>query len=122
MTTLMLTAQRIVPQMGIKNRIARMEGIFLAMNARGFLTGALLGVMGIGIIGYVALVAYSFNLGMYLRTVGASALGEDRVVKNLDVAVREHEAHFSVQHQEVLREMDTVSSVLYLHADNVAMR
>ena len=122
MTTLIVTAQRIVPQIGIKNRIARMEEVFLAMNARGFLTGALLGLMVVGVAGYVALVAYSFNLGMYLRTVGTSAVGEDRAVKNLAVVVHEREANFSAEHQAALGEMDVVSSVSYLQADSVAIR
>lgn len=122
MTMLMLTAQRVIPEIGIKNRITRINSAFLMMNARGVLTMAMLGLMAVGIAGYVALVVYSFNLGMYLRTAVASVSGEDRAVKNLAVLVHEREANFSAEHQVILGEMDAVSSVSYLQAGSVAMR
>lgn len=122
MTALVLAVQKIVPRVSIKDRIARIEDTFLALNARGLLTMALAGLMAIGVAGYIALVAGSFNLGMQLRAAGVAATEEDRAVKNLDVAVREREANFAVRYQAALQDMDTVSSVVYLQAGNVAMR
>jgi len=83
---------------------------------------ALLGLMAIGVAGYVALMAHSFNLGMQLRAAGASLSEEERAVKNLDVAVREREANVAVRFQTALEGMDKVSSVVYLEAGSVAMR
>ncbi len=122
MTVLVLAAQKIIPRVSIKDRIVRIEDVFLALNARGLLTMALGGLMAAGVAGYIILVAHSFNLGMQLRAVGAAAAEEERAVKNLDVAVREREANFTLRYQTALQGMDTVSSVVYLQAGNVAMR
>lgn len=122
MTTLVLTAQRIVPHIGIKDRIARMEDIFLAVNARGFLTMALIGLLAASAAGYIVLMAHSFNLGIRLRSLATAADIEERAVKNLDMALREREADFPLRYQTALEGMDKVSSVIYLESGSVAMR
>lgn len=122
MTALVLVAQTIIPRASIKNRMTRIEDVFLALNVRGFLTMVLLGLMAAGIAGYIALVAHSFNLGIQLRAAGAAAAEEERLVKNMDAGLREREANFAVRYQTALQDMDTVSSVLYLQAGSVAMR
>lgn len=122
MTTLILTAQKIIPHIGIKSRIAGMQGTFLVLNARGLLSVALLGLMAVGVAGYISLVVYSFNLGMQLRAAVAIQSGEERAVKNLDIAAREREANFAVRYQAALEGMDNVSAVIYLEGGSVAMR
>ncbi len=122
MTTFILATQRIVPSVGIQSRIARGRDIFLAMNARGLLTMALLGLAAIGVAGYAASVAYSFNLGVQLRAAAGRAAQEERAVKNLEVALLEHEANFAVRNRVTLEGMDVVSSVIYLESGSVAMR
>ena len=122
MTALLLTAQKIVPYISIKNHIAEMQDIFFAVNARGLLTMAASGLMALGIAGYIALVGHSFNLGIQLRAAGNALSEEERAVKNLDVALREREANFSVRYQAALEGMDKVSAVIYLESGSVAMR
>lgn len=120
MTTLLLTAQRAIPRISIRSRALEIEDYFLALNARGLLTLFLIGVMAAGIIGYLALLGHTFNLGMRLRTAVSEQAGEERSVRNLDVALREREANFAIRYHDTLAGMDKVSSLKYLEPDSVA--
>ena len=120
MTTLPLTAQRIIPYVSVRSRAARVEDYFLVLNARGLLTILSLGVIIAGVIGYLSLVGHTFHLGIQLRAAAAEEMGEERSVKNLDVALREREANFTSRYQAALEGMDKVSSLKYLEPGSVA--
>lgn len=120
MTTLILTAQKIVPYAGIRSSAARMEEYFLAINARGLVTILFLGMLVAGVVGYLVLLGHTFNAGIRLRAAAADEAAEERSVKNLDLALREREANFAVQYQTALEGMDKVSSLTYLEPGNVA--
>jgi|GEM_PF-1828801 hypothetical protein len=121
MTALLSSIQHIVPYGGAKNRLGLFAGYFAAANARGALSAGLLAVAVLAVGGYVALVGYSFNLGLRLRDAAAEEARGEREVKSLEVAVREREADFAERHRAELDAMDTVSAVTYLEGDSVAM-
>ena len=120
MTTLLLTAQRIIPYVSIRSRATRVEDYFLVLNARGLLTMFSLGIIVAGATGYLSLLGHTFHLGVQLRAAVADEMGEERSVKNLDVALREREANFTSRYQAALEGMDKVSSLKYLEPGSVA--
>lgn len=95
--------------------------MFYGLNKRGVITIALAGVIGLGVIAYIAAIYSMFSLSFEVRAATREA--EIRNERNiaLELNIQRRETDFARINSEVFLSMEKIATIKYLTAENVAV-
>lgn len=126
MTTLLLAHRKFLLQthadaLWLRVRADAVRDIFKSINRKGAVTFAIVAASMGGIAIYIIMLGFSFHLGIALRSLTRHNAEEERLVQNMEVALRKEEGDLPDRHPALLGAMERVDAIRYLGFDSVTL-
>lgn len=116
--SIIIIAQRKIIPLRISNPFYQARELFFVFNEKGIVTIAALFIVVISLIGYLAALYFTFQLGFMIQGASLRLSKLTDETTRIEFSLRQKEVSFAEENKNLLESMEKITAVKYLNTDS----